>query len=99
MRKRTSSTREARRRAYMREFRKNIAYYEAHKQQLLKKYRNKFIAVAGEQVIDADTNRIALLGRVFHAIGNDPVFITEVLRHPRVYRVPSLALFNKPKNA
>lgn len=91
--------REARRRAYMREFRKDVTYYESHKRELLKQYRNKYIVIANQQVFDVDTDRVALLDRAFRAFGNDPFFYTEVLEKPRVYRVPTFAVSRKPAGA
>jgi hypothetical protein len=84
--------REARHRAYMREFKKNMAYYEAHKRELLKKYRNKHIAVLNSQVIDVDKNQKALIGRLLNTVADEPFFIAEVTEKPRVVRLPSIRI-------
>ncbi len=99
MRGRTKVSRDARRRTYMREFNKNIAFYELHKSELLKKYRNKFIVIAKQNVVDADKDRVALIDRSYESMADEPWFFTEVLVKPRVYRVPSIDMFRKRRTA
>lgn len=71
--------------AYMREWRKNISYYENHKRELLKKYRNKWIAITNQEVLDVDKDRLALYDRVLKTVGDKPLFVTEVREKPRIY--------------
>lgn len=84
-------------RPIVRVFEKNREYYYAHKQELLKRYRSKYIAIWNEKVIDVDRDRITLLKRVRAAIGNAPAFFTQVTERPRVVHVPSLSLIERPK--
>ncbi len=87
------------RRPVTRIFEKNREYYYAHKAELLRKYRNKYIAISNEKITDVDKDRSTLLKRVRAAIGNAPAFFTQVTEHPRVVRIPSLSLIEpRPKS-
>ncbi len=78
-------------------FEKNREYYYAHKAKLLRRYRNKYVAIWNEEVVDADKDRLALLRRVRATIGYKPVFVTQATEHPRIYHVPRYALLGKGK--
>ncbi len=79
-------------------FESNREYYYAHKAELLRRYRNKYVAIWNEDVADADKDRLALLRRVRATIGYKPVFVKQVSEHPRVVRIPSYALCPRPKS-
>ncbi|MBI5471918.1 MAG: hypothetical protein HY961_06190 [Ignavibacteriae bacterium] len=79
-------------------FESNREYYYAHKTELLRRYRNKYIAIWNEDVVDADKDRLALLRRVRASIGYEPVFVKQVTVHPRIVRIPSYALRARPKS-
>ncbi|MBI5473144.1 MAG: hypothetical protein HY961_12445 [Ignavibacteriae bacterium] len=81
--------------ANMRKNDKNQAYYQAHKREFLKKYRNKYVAISNEQLIDVDADRIKLLDRVFERVGNEPFFYAQVTEKPRVVLVPSHSILRK----
>jgi hypothetical protein len=96
MRKTRTVSREARRHAYMRAFKKNISFYDTHKRELLKKYRNKHIAILNKQVIDVDEDQRALFRRLLESVGDgEPFFVTEVLEKPRTVRLPSVKIIAK----
>jgi hypothetical protein len=71
-------------------FEKNRTYYHTHKQELLKQYRGKYIAIWDEQVIGVSENKFELMERVYQQIGNKPVFFTLVTATPTIVRVPSI---------
>ena len=79
------------------DFEKNRAYFYAHKPQLIKQYRNKYIAIWNQQVVDADKDRLALLRRVRAAVGYKPVFVILATEHQRILRVPTYALLGRRK--
>jgi hypothetical protein len=82
----------ARYKADIRQVERNRAYYHAHKHELLKRYKNKFIAINDDRVVDIDSDRSRLLDRMFQTYGDLPFFFTQVTDHPRVVRIPSYAL-------
>ncbi len=79
-------------------FESNREYFYAHKAELLRRYRNKYVAIWNEAVVDSDRDRLALLHRVRATIGYVPVFVKHVSEHPRVVRVPSYALRARPRS-
>ena len=90
MRGRTKVSRDAKRRTYMLEFNKNIAFYEAHKSELLKRYRNRYVAILNQNVIDADENDTTLTRRLLQSYSDEPFLIAEVTKTPRVVQLPSV---------
>jgi len=85
------------RRPIIRLFEKNWDYYYEHRSELLRLYRNLYVAIWNEQVVDSDKDRLSLLRRVRATVGYKPVFVTKVTEHLRVVRVPSFALFHRRK--
>ncbi len=79
-------------RADQRQAEKNRAYYYAHKAELLRKYKNKYIAINDGQVVEVDKDRSQLLDRMFKKFGDQPFFFTQVTEQPRIVRIPSYAL-------
>ena len=73
-------------------FERNREFYYAHQTELLRRYRNKYVAIWNERVADADKDRTALLRRVRATIGYEPIFVKQVTAHPRIVRIPSYAL-------
>ncbi|MCL4500021.1 MAG: hypothetical protein M1335_07270 [Chloroflexi bacterium] len=58
--------------------------------ELLKTYREKFVAIYKGRVVDSDGEEGELMYRVALKYGDTPVYIDEVLEKPRVYSVPSV---------
>ena len=57
--------------------------YEAQHAQLLEQYTGEYIAMQHGQVIDHDSDRVALSQRVRARYGNAPILITPVLAQTR----------------
>ena len=89
----------ARYKADVRQVERNRAYYHAHKHELLKLYKNKYVAINDNRVIDIDSDRSKLLDRMFQTYGDLPFFFTQVTEHPRVVRIPSYALRKSTERA
>jgi hypothetical protein len=75
-----------------------MASYQAMHQQLLGKYENQYVAVFGGQVVDHDSDQMALLKRRLKNYPNETVLITQVrpepirtlrIRSPRLIRIAS----------
>jgi hypothetical protein len=79
----------------VREWERNAAYYDAHRREILRDYKGKFVAVWNSQVIDSDSNKLVLTKRVQERIGKQPAFFTEVTAKPKVYRFPSISLLHR----
>jgi predicted YcjX-like family ATPase len=77
----------------------NRKYYDAHREELLKKFRNKYIAISDRQVVAFDKDRNNLLDRVMEDYGDVPVFFTQVSLKPRVVHIPSYALVRSARLA
>jgi len=43
--------------------------------ELLKSYAGKYVAIHDEQVVDSDTNELALIGRVLQRVGNVSIHV------------------------
>lgn len=56
--------------------------YERRHSELLAQYRGRFVAMLNGQVIDHDTDRLALRRRVRKHLGDTPVFFTLVEADP-----------------
>jgi len=71
----------------------DMAWYEAHKPQLLRRYRGQYLAIVGGRVLDHDVDFSAPAARVFAKVGVRPVFMPRCvadeivhLRSPRLVR-------------
>lgn len=73
----------------------DMAWYDAHKRQLLRRYAGQYLAIADRRVLDHDPDFSALAARVFAKVGVRPIFMPQCvatdqvvhLRSPR--RVPA----------
>jgi hypothetical protein len=65
--------------------------FQKLKPSLLKnpKYKDKFVAIAGGNVVDSDTDKIALVKRVFASRGYAPIYVAKVTTKERVIELPS----------
>jgi len=68
-------------------------FYLAKKQSLLKKYKNKYIAILDKKVVDFDKNFSMLADRIYKRFGNQPFFIPYVDVEEKIYRMPSPKAF------
>ncbi len=82
--------------AAVRENAENRKYYHARERTLLGKYRNQYVAIAEQRVIDADADRDLLLERMFKKLGKKPFFYARVTEHPRILRIRSHSMLRKP---
>ena len=67
--------------------REGQAYYDAHRDEILRDYMGKYVAVTRDGVIDSADDYSKLADRVF-ANGSYSLLITKVEEKPRVYRLP-----------
>jgi len=64
-------------------------YYRKAKEQLLKKYRGKYIAIFNNQVIDSDEDFSKLAQRVYEKLGYRDIYMPRVDLKEEVVRIPS----------
>lgn len=57
-------------------------FYNARHAALRERYAGETIAMIDGNVVDHDTDRVALSRRIRHRYGNQPIFITPVLPEP-----------------
>jgi hypothetical protein len=56
--------------------------------ELLPQYEGKFVAIHNEQVIDSDSDDIALIQRVHARVGYVPIHVGLVSRQPTLVHIP-----------
>lgn len=61
----------------LRPLKADMAWYETHKRQLLRRYSGEFIAIVDRRVLDHDRDFSALADRVFAKAGTRPVFMPQ----------------------
>jgi hypothetical protein len=86
-------------RPIVRVFEKNREYYYAHKAELLRRYRNKYVAICNEDIVDVDKDRTELLKRLRVIAAYKGAFVTQVTERPRVVYVPSYGLIERRKKS
>ncbi len=67
----------------------SMHWFEANRARLLRRYRDQYVAIDRNRVIDHDRDFAALARRVFARVGARPVFIPKVTAEERVVHVPS----------
>jgi hypothetical protein len=67
----------------------DFAWYEAHRQALVRRYEGSYVAIVGGKVIDHDRDFAALAERVFARVGQRPVLMPKVAREAAVVRARS----------
>jgi hypothetical protein len=68
---------------------KELRFYEAHKAEFLKKYRNKHIAIRNGEVIGVGDDSAKLMDKVWAEYGHDvPILFKHVVAREPHYRVP-----------
>lgn len=71
------------------EFYEDIRYFEAHKEELLRQYEGKFVAILHNEVVDSDEDFEALGERVIKRFGVRAMLVTEVTREPEIIYIPT----------
>lgn len=66
-----------------------MVWYEAHRQDLLRRYRGEYLAIANQEVIDHDKQFGPLAKRVFKRLGVRPVFMPKCIGDERIVNIPS----------
>ena len=64
-------------------------FFEEHRAELLRKYKNKFVAICDGRVVDFDEDEIRLAKRVYTQIGFLPIYIQKVVKERQKVRIPS----------
>jgi len=73
--------------------RKELRFYEAHKAEFLKKYRNKHVAIHDGKVIGVGDDSAELMDEVWAEYGYDlPILFHRVVEREPHYRVPHAIL-------
>ena len=68
-------------------------YYKENKNELLKKYKGKNIAIIGKEVVDSDKDFPELIKRVYKKYGYENIFMPYVDKKERIAIMPS-PIFN-----
>jgi hypothetical protein len=72
---------------------KELRFYETHKTDFLKKYRNKFVAIRNGKVLGVGENSAQLIDEMWAEYGYDvPILFKHVVAREPHYRVPSVKL-------
>jgi hypothetical protein len=70
-------------------FRLNQIYFEENRDELLGKYKHKFVAIWNRSVIDFDEDKIRLAKRIYTKIGYLPIYIQKVEKEIQQVRISS----------
>lgn len=65
------------------------AWYEAHKKDLVRRYRGQYVAIVDQRVVDHDKAFGPLAHRAFSRFGVRPIFMPRCLDGDRVASLPS----------
>lgn len=68
-------------------------YYKENKNELLKKYKDKHIAIIGKDVVDSDKDFPELIKRVYKKYGYENIFMPYVDKKEKIAIIPS-PIFN-----
>ncbi len=71
---------------------KESSFYQAHKAELLKKYRNKHVAIRNGEVIGFGNDSAKLMDKMWAEYGDVPILFTQVLEREPRYFVPHAKL-------
>lgn len=69
-------------------------YFEENKKSLLKKYKNKYIAILNNEVIASAKDFSKLAQRVYKKYGYQTIYMPLVLEEKKVVRIPSPRIRN-----
>ena len=71
---------------------RELQFYEAHRAEFLKTYRNKFVAIRNGEVIGVGDNSSKLKNSVWAKHGHVPILFKQVLEREPHYFVPQAKL-------
>lgn len=60
------------------DFRKSMAWFEAHKKTLTRRYPGEYVAIVGTRVVDHDRQFDPLARRMFARLGVRPIFMPRI---------------------
>ena len=64
-------------------------YYKENKNDLLKKYKDKYIAIIGKKIVDSDKDFSELIKRVYKKYGYKNIYIPFVEEKEKIVNIPS----------
>jgi len=67
----------------------DMAWYEAHRRQLLRRYSGEYLAIIGGRVLDHDPDFSALADRVFEKAGVRPIFMPQCVKGDHIVHLRS----------
>jgi len=73
---------------------KEWRFYQKHKAEFLKKYRNKYVAIRNGEVLGIGDNSAKLKDSVWAEHGDVPILFKQVLEREPHYRVPHAKLID-----
>jgi anaerobic glycerol-3-phosphate dehydrogenase len=68
----------------------DMAWYDAHQRQLLRRYAGEYLAIADRRVLDHDPDFSALARRVFAKVGVRPIFMPQCVPSDQIVHLRSL---------
>ena len=71
---------------------KELAFFEKKKSEFLKTYKNQFILIKGNQLINAFTTETEAYKFGVEKYGNDPFLIKQVLGKEEAITIPALTI-------
>ena len=71
------------------EFEEAVKFFNANKERLVKDYKNKFIAIVDNEVVDFDEDFSGLAERVYKKYGYRSIYMPKVTREPEVAHIPT----------
>ena len=69
--------------------RPDLDWFEANRKQLVKRYRDEYVAIVNKKVVDHHADFSALAQRVFAKYGPHPVAMPKVTPEKRIVRIPT----------
>lgn len=64
-------------------------YYEMNKEELLKIYERKYIAILDERIVDFDDDFATLANRIYNNYGYITIYMTRVEKYNNIVNIPS----------
>lgn len=81
-----------RQQTFVKAIKKELRFYEAHKAEYLKKYRNQFVALRNGKVLGVGGDSAKLMDEVWAEYGHVPILFKQVLEREPHYRLPNIKL-------
>ncbi len=77
-----------RQQTFVKAINKEWRFYQTHKTEFLKKYRNKYVAIRNGKVLGVGQDSAKLMDEVWAEYGQVPILFHRVVEREPVYRVP-----------